>query len=268
MKMNRRMTITMVAGLALFMGGCGQNNSQNNLVKDVQLRTFEQNGASYVEVASLFNTGATQLASFELPIFNPEKPSEVYGRIAVRQVLTGNATGFELGLAVNLTEVAHLNLVDKYLPNGTPIPVGGLGNTPVIGVPVGGSGARIYVAYGPNVALIGAALPIREFDGMTDAPVNVFPMFEFGEGVRGIAGIFTGTEKKQSGIALFVDAGPALNPAPITSKLLAGDGAVRAPAASALKFKSIRAPSDETYQVNYRLYKLNKKRAVLHPSVR
>ena len=253
-----------LAALTLSLGlvGCGQNGE--NIVRDVSVRTYVQNNDVYVEVLTVIDTGNAHLPSIQLPIFDPRNPGKVYGSVAIREVFAGGG-GAEIGIAANLTTITGVQgLNDPTLPNGTPIPVGGLGNTPVIKLSIS-QDSKIYAAYNPGVALIGAALSLKEFDqiGQRIGGVNFFPSFSFPNGIRGIAGIYTGQNSHQNGLALFVDIGPALKPpgggAGLTLRMSEiGIGG------SQLLFPSKYPSSRQRRAINRRLYELDQAGATLH----
>jgi hypothetical protein len=190
--------------------GCGKQ--QGGLAKNVQIRTYTQDGDIWGEMIATFETGGLSFPALSLPIFDPKHPGVSYGTVSFRPILSG---GTELVIAVNISDVANVQNVITTLPNGTPIPVGGLGMCSTIGLPVGGTKTIVYVALGEGCAMVGVALAIKELDNIgqhVGLPLNFFPAFDFGNGVRGIAGIFTGTTSGSSGIAIFVDFAGALAP--------------------------------------------------------
>jgi hypothetical protein len=130
------------------------------------------------------------------------------GSVSLKEVFPA---GTEISIGLNLSELADVDADDALLPNGTSIPIGGLGNTPIIGLAVGKTAARAYFALGSGVALLGFAIPIREFDGIgrSMGKANAFLPFEFGP-VRGTGGLFGGPNPGQTGPGLFVDIGPLL----------------------------------------------------------
>lgn len=264
--------IGMISAAALSISGCGKNSEGEKLVQNVTVSAYQQETDVYLEIKALVNTGNMQLVGFELPIFDFHNPSMVYGKVAVRLPLSG--TGTEIALAVNLTDVAGLQTVDSLLPNGTPLPVGGLGNVPVLAIPIGG-GSKVYFALGRDVAMAGVAINIREFDGLGaggELPINIFPQFKFANGVVGIAGIYTSPTPGKNGLALFVDAGNALDGLmnKSTSKLTALNGVELRGSSyrSTLRFNSVMPSVEDKASVNYKLYKLNKKRTRLNAIVR
>lgn len=198
--------MSLVFGMALT--GCGSDSGGFQLVKDIQVRTFERDGDQYGEVIASIQTGNMNLPAVSFPIFNPGHPGQEYGQVLLRPGIGNGLSDF--GVDINISRVGDLDSAFRTLPNGQPVPVGGLGDADLVGVPVGNSSTRVYFAFGDRVALVGVALVIKEFDGIGRklGPINLFPQFAFANGIRGIAGIFTGTQEKQSGIALFVDAGP------------------------------------------------------------
>jgi hypothetical protein len=191
--------------------GCGKQG-QGGLAKSVQIRTYTQDGDIWGEVVANFETGGLTFPALTLPIFDPKVPGVSYGTVSFRPILSG---GTELVVAVNISDIANVQNVMTTLPNGTPIPVGGLSQCTTVGLPVGGTKTIVYVALGEGCAMVGVALAIKELDNVgqhVGLPLNFFPAFDFGNGVRGIAGVFTGTTSGSSGIALFVDFAGAMAP--------------------------------------------------------
>ena len=160
------------------------------------------------------------------------------------------------------------------LPNGSQIPVGGLGSLPVINLPIGNTGARVYFAVGKGaageqIALFGTAITFKEFDSLAKyvGNANLFPAFVFPDGIRGIAGIFTGTAPSTSGIAVFVDVGPVLpknmqtqtSPRTLAMSADSIDSAPRAawPVGQSLLFKDVHQTRSQERKIRSELYYMN-----------
>ena len=255
--------------LALMAVGCGKQNTQS-LVQGIQLNSHQDNGDTFVGMTAQLNTGAMQLVAFDLTIVDPKNPTQAYGHLSAQQLISGGA---QLSLDVNLTKVTHLNYVTGVLPNGTPIPVTILGGS-VIGIPIGNTGGYVYVAYGNGAAMLGVAMPIKEFNGMSGyvGTANIFPAFDFGKGVTGVGGVFVGNQPSQSGIAIFVDASGAIptdSPwtVPGASKSLAKASLKASDASSApatIRFQVPTVSQKQKSAVNSQILKLHNKRAKLH----
>ena len=245
---------------------------KQQVVKDMQLSAHQDKQDIILELKTMLSMGNTQTAALDLTIADPYHPDEMYGRLGLRQVLApGSAMTSELDLEINFTKLTGLNVLAGPLPNGTPIPVY-TGQNPVLGIPVGGDGIRIYGSYGPGTAMIGIAVPIREFNaaGSYVGGLNVFPMFEFGGGVRGVAGFFAGNQPNQSGLALFVDASAALAALNPPSSWVAPGPRAKALAdaapANELKFVSPKVSKKKLKKFYRELHRLDQQKAILHPA--
>jgi hypothetical protein len=207
MKNTTAMNMVLIAALAVSASACGR---AQRTVLDLSLTTSVQNADQFVEMKALLDTGNLNFGA-TVPIYDPKHPEVTYGSVSLYPGLKPRTS--ELTLSVNLTTAARAQGADaKVLPNGAPIPVGGLGNATAIGL-MAGKRSRVYLAFDHDVAVIGTALVIKEFDevGKYAPGVNIFPSFELGKGIWGTAGIFTSAEKLQSGIGIFVDASSVLN---------------------------------------------------------
>ncbi len=222
-------------GSALVISGCGKSGDGLKLVKNVQIKTFEQDGDAWAEMIATLDTGNIQLPAIDFPIGNPKNPGEQIGNVSIKPVISGS--GNDLGLSVNLTKALKDAMPsDGNLPNGVAIPVGGLGGSTLIGLPIGNSGSKVYLALGPQTAVLGAAVVIKEFDKLgktVGGLLNIFPTFKFGNNIKGVAGIFTSASPSQSGIAVFADASSVLGATKMQS-LMASTGR----AASTLRVSS------------------------------
>jgi len=196
-------------GVAIITTSCGEG--QNSIVKDVNVITYEQDSDGYVEFNAILGSGAMRFPIFDIPIKNPDNPNVEYGRIWMYDVVP---SGSQLGVTVNVTAASGTPFVDATLPNGSRLPIAGIEDAVVLAVPVSVNNIKVYAAFAPNVALLGAAIPISEFDkvGQSACPISLLPSFKIANGIRGIAGVFTGCEPGQSGVAIFVDAGQKLFP--------------------------------------------------------
>lgn len=264
----------LLVGLSLaslsITAGCGKNQSQN-FVKSVNLKTYHYENDAYAEVQAVLNSANMQMPSIDLPIVDPRHPGSIYGRVSLKPTVGGDA---ELGIAVNLTDVAQVPGNDPRLPNGAALPVGGLDSARVVPLPVANTGARVYLALdggfdggiNAKTLMIGTAIPIREFNniGRYVGGANIFLPFQFNNGVRGIAGIFTGQGDGQNGFALFVDVS-ALIPQQqfaLARYSLRSVAAAEQPA-KPLVFREIKPSAAKERRLNERLYYLNKRRTRL-----
>lgn len=211
-ELSRRLALTVTLVALAFTGtGCGKDS----IVKDVKLRSYNQEGDAFAEVKAVINVGGAELPSVNLPIFDPRNPAVSYGAVSLNAGFGGLA---DLGIAVNLTEVATVPSGNATLPNGTALPIGGLDVGKVISVPLANTNGRFYVAVDSAVAVLGTAIPIKEMDplGKYGGGANLFSGFTFKNGVRGIAGIFTSPTPGKNGFGIFVDAS-SIVPKPVPS---------------------------------------------------
>ena len=243
--------IATFSALALVTVGCG-GGSQSSMIQKVTVNTYNQNGDAWAKIGATISNNNFHLPAIDIPITNPNDPNgAVYGQVSIHDILP---TGSEIILSANISTISQTPGLEPTLPNGTDIPVGGLDQTTVIGFPIQKSGVSVYGAFSDVTAMLGVAVAIKEFDnlGHQACPINVMPAFDFGKGIRGIGGIFTGCDPGQSGVAFFVDASAALNGG--DAKFAAyNDG-------SNLEFTNVHPDSlrDET-KVYRALYYLNKK---------
>jgi hypothetical protein len=195
-------TILTVGVLAPACGGSGDEG----FVKSVKLNTYIQNEETFASLVVSMNTRGFLFVGLRFPIYDRNRPGVQLGEIAFEP--DAESDGNLLFLSVNLTRVFEQDNVDGgKLPNGSPLPVSGLDQQPVLGLQTGGS-TRVYAALTDHVAVVGAAIVVNEFDAIGAAspvPINFFPSFKLGDKVTGIAGIFTGPEPRTSGFGVFLD---------------------------------------------------------------
>lgn len=268
---------------ALAATGCGKGGGGiGSIVNGVQVRTYEMGGDLWGEMKANLSTGALILTGLNLPIIDPKNPGVILGNVAITSGTCGSAfcSASDLALSMNISKVLKTGLVSNTLPNGTAIPVGGIGDTAIIALPLKNTGARLYVGLGKNVALLGIAMPFREFDkiGQYVPGVNLFqPFGSEKDDVRGIVGIFTGAGAGQNGLALFVDLSKALN---ASSGMMAmrssalgvmameASGAPDSSAAGVVKsdliWQEIKPSKSKTRSIYRVLNDLNDERARLH----
>jgi hypothetical protein len=273
-KQQRLLNSVALSSLMLTMSACGTANSPiSNVVTNVTLKTSTVAGDNWVAVDATLVTGNFQLASLNIPVTDPKTMKE-YGQLTILPNLCSGScvnNGGELILSVNLTEATLINGVDPLLPNGTPLPIGGLSNSTVIGVPVQNTGAMIYFAFGKGVAMVGAAVPFKALDvvGQYVAGADIFIPMQF-KGVGVSAGLFIGTLTNTTGVGLFVDLSSVLNPvtpAPSPTvkaalSAMAVNGSVARNSAASevsnvLQFKTVKPSASKERDIYYRLYQLN-----------
>jgi hypothetical protein len=186
--------------------------SATNYVTNVVLSTHDTDGDAWAEANFTINAGNLSFPSVDLPIPDPQLPGTDYGQLGISPTISG---GTQIDVQVNLTAVAKLQGTGAELPNGAQLPIGGLDPTKTLSIPISNTGATLYVSLetGANpVFVIGTALAFSQFDslGSTIGSADLFLSFALPDGVRGIAGIFTGSQAGQSGFGVFVDASSLL----------------------------------------------------------
>ena len=230
--------------LAVFtLASCGKNGQPvQNIVTAVQLKTESKNGEDWVSTTLALATGGFTLSAIQLPILDPTHPGIQYGQIAIRPTFCSNCSNSnqaELNLGLNLTQITQIQGIDPLLPNGSPLPVGGLGNSHIITLPVADTGARIYFAFGQKVGMLGAAVPFKEFDpaGQSLPNFNLFPAFNIGP-VQLMAGFFAGATTKTTGVGVFVDLASVISQSPTLIALTRNPNPSSTTAAAAQPYQS------------------------------
>ena len=249
-------SVTLVM-LSLFAISCG--NAPSNVLTGVKVQTESRNDDLWMSFAADLNLGAMQFASISVPVLHPRGQTPV-GHLELISGLNGVN---QLKISVNISELADVNTTQATLPNGNMIPL--IANNQVIAVNIG-NGARVYLALSENVTAIGVAVPISAFDsiGQSLPGLNFFPIVNTGD-VIGTAGIFTGAQPGQSGIAVVADVSKVVN----MGKLLPGTSAMMAIQAEEaqdslkLDYRSHTVSRSKKSQLDRMIYKLNKRRTIL-----
>lgn len=204
MKIN---TISLALVVSVALGGftgCGKGGAAANLLKSIRANALTQNGDIYAQVAANLNTDAFSMAAFALPISDPNTGIQ-YGTISLSPLIGGG--GGQLRITANVSAIANINSsTDAKLPNGTDIPITISTATNFVGIPIGQSGAKLYVALDRDLMVVGTAIPFSALDGVGQyAPgVNLFSMIASGN-VNAFVGIFAGSGPSQTGIGVFAD---------------------------------------------------------------
>jgi hypothetical protein len=244
---------------SFFAAGCGKGNQ---IIQDVRARTYtSEQGEERLELVTVWSSGSVQIPTITLPVLNPKHWDQNFGSITVQPMFP---SGLSVGVDLNFAEIAKIDGDDATLPNQTAVPING---ATVIGFPVKDSGAKVYVGLSDEVAVLGFAVPIQEFDkiGQKTGKANFFLPFSFPY-IKGTGGLYAGPESNESGVALFVDVGDALGKVRSKSVELAV-------AQKAGRFARSRKPVEFQEQllsphnedvVKRELYRLHKRRAKLH----
>ncbi len=205
--------------MLLVFTSCGKN-ATNQFVQNVKIESSVKEGDVYVDLSALINLYGLAMSAIEVNIIDPDDPDKHYGSLRIWPTLDKRT---QIGLSVNLTDAAQMPGGEARLPNGSPVPIGGLDGVQIIQMQVSDIEASIYLGLSEKSLLLGFAIPIKEMDGATGyvGPVNIFPGFEY-KGYRGMVGVFTGKETNQSGVAMFMDLSPVLSPDALDA-ILAGE---------------------------------------------
>ena len=253
--------------MILMLSSCGQKS----IIKDVLVQTYESDGEVYARLDVGFALGNVMLPSISIPIYNPNDMTTCYGQVSVLGGLNGVN---DVVIDVNLTQALHINGGIASLPDGSPLPLGGLGNAAVIQIPLFNDQHRLYIAADSGVALMGFALTFKELDviGKTLGGADLLIPFNIKK-VRGAAGFFTDRQPGGTGIAAFVDIGGVITPSELEEVKSMGDIAtkslrVRSAAEisdqSTITFSSKLMSSKKKRKFDTFLYKLHKKKQRLH----
>lgn len=189
--------------MLVFLVSCGGSGS--NVLNGIQVSTSQTGNDTYLSFAANLNLGAMSFASISLPIIHPRGQTPI-GSLELTAGLAGQS---QIKINVNMSAVADINVSQAVLPNGNMIPL--IANNPTIAIKIGG-GARVYLTLGQGVTAIGVAVPISAFDqiGQTLPGLNFFPIIQQGN-VVATAGIFTGAQAGQNGIAVVADVSKLVN---------------------------------------------------------
>lgn len=243
--------------LSLFAISCG--NAPSNVLSGVKVETKTIDGDIWMSFASDLNLGAMQFASVSVPVLHPKGQTPI-GQL---ELVSGLAGVNQLKISVNVSELADVQTTMATLPNGNMIPL--IANNQVIAVNIG-SGARVYLAISEKVTAIGVAVPISAFDsiGRSLPGLNFFPVVQSGD-IIGTAGIFTGLNPGQNGIAVVADVSKVVN----IGSLLTREApmmlmqAEEAQDSLKLDYRSQSGSIAQKARLDQMIYELNKKKSIL-----
>ncbi len=181
--------------LTLF-ASCGK---QPEILTGVQVETQHIDNDLWLSFSADINLGAMSLPAVTLPVIHPRTLNEV-GSVELAPSLGGKNF---IKLGVNISELSDVRSAVARLPNGNAVPL--IANNPTIVVPLG-AGAQLYLTVAENVAAIGVAIPIAQFDtiGQNVGGVNFFPVIAIDRAIATV-GLFTSRNPGQNGIALVAD---------------------------------------------------------------
>ena len=243
--------------LSLFAISCG--NAPSNVLTGVKVSTQTINDDIWMSFAADLNLGAMQFASISVPVLHPQGQTPI-GQL---DLVSGLGGVNQLKVSVNVSELADVQASTPTLPNGNMVPL--LGNNQVISVDIG-KGAKVYLALSETVTAIGVAVPISAFDeiGRSLPGLNFFPIVSK-DNIIGTAGIFTGANAGQNGIAVVADVSKVVNLASLLPSL-AGDMMIQAEDAQdsiQLDYRSHSGSKAQKSKLDQMIYKLNQKRTIL-----
>ena len=186
------------------MSACSQNG--NVSLKGVDLSTSEVGSETYVNMEAIVAMGNLKLPSTEVPILNPTN-QQVLGQMSLEALTDGTN---RLSVSIDYQAATKLDpSLGATLPNQRELPtqLGLTSDTKMIGIPILQQ-SRIYIGGDLEKNLyIGAAIAVPAFDTVLDQvplPLNIFFAFPFSTEVTGYAGLFTGPQKGQNGLGVFV----------------------------------------------------------------
>lgn len=218
------MALLVGVSIATSAVGCGANNGKSpitTLVNNVTLNTFQLDTDQWIMANISLGTGGFILTGASVPVVDPNNHSRVYGQLAILPAIcsgmSGCANGGDIQISLNMTQITQVQGTAATLPNGNPLPVGGLQRATVIALPVGDDkvNARIYFAFGPGIAMLGTALSFAAMDpaGQYIPNISLFQPIQIGP-VGLIAGLYTGTNALSSGVGVFMDLSSVMNQQP------------------------------------------------------
>jgi len=249
--------VTLVV-ISLFVVSCGKAPSNVLTGVKVESRTIEND--VWMSFSADLNLGAMNFASISIPVLHPRGQTPV-GQL---DLVSGLGGVNQLKISVNVSEISDVRATQSVLPNGNMIPL--IANNPTIAINIG-NGAKVYLTISENVTAIGVAVPITAFDsiGQSLPGLNFFPIINT-NGVIGTAGIFTGRNSGQNGIAVVADVSQVVNlgnilPSAPSVYLMQAETA-RSEGIK-LDYRSQAGSSSQKSKLDNMIYKLHQKKAVL-----
>lgn len=204
-----RLPLVFLFSFIVLAASCGKN-PQNQIVKDVALKTTLEDGKVHITASAQFKLGPLVLPSITLPIIDPKEPGTNYGLISFKPTLQA---GFnEIALKLNLSKAARVEGKVPTLPNGASLPVGGINDKRIVELGIDQIHSKIYLGLDGDLTLLGFAIGIKEFDVLNDylGGTQFFLGFDI-KGVLGMVGFFTGNQAYESGLGFFVDMSSVIN---------------------------------------------------------
>jgi hypothetical protein len=245
--------------LSLFAVSCGSGPS--NVLNGIKVSSQTINDDVWMSFAADINLGAMSFASISLPVLHPRGQTPI-GQL---ELISGLGGVNQLKISVNVSELTDVQSAQAVLPNGNMIPL--IANNQTITVNIG-NGAKIYLTISEKVTAIGVAVPISAFDsiGRNLPGLNFFPIVNSGD-IVGTAGVFTGLNPGQNGIAVVADVSKVVN----IGQILNNSGASSLMAIQAeevqdtvkLDLRSHAGSAAQKSKLDALMFELHKKKAVL-----
>lgn len=195
--------LTTLVALSLFAVSCGMSSS--SVLTGVSVGTSTVNNEVMVSVTADINLGAMSLPAVSLPIPDPHGQGPI-GSVELVPGLNGKN---QIKVNVEIAALVNVQPTNALLPNGNSIPL--IASNGTVAISLGG-GAKIYLTLSQTVTAIGVAIPISSFDsiGASLPGVNFFPVLNINN-VVATAGLFTGSQAGQNGIAIVADVSKIVN---------------------------------------------------------
>jgi microcystin-dependent protein len=253
--------IVILAMISVFSVSCGQSSS--TVLSGVNVSTTTQNNDVILSISANINLGAMSFAAITLPIINPHGQTNI-GSVELVPGLGGQNM---IKVNVNVSSLANVSAAQAVLPNGNAIPL--IANNQTVAVNLG-NGAKLYLTLSATAAAIGVAVPISAFDaiGAKLPGLNFFPVVAFNN-VIATAGIFTGAQAGQNGIAFVADVSKIINlnhilsPSSSSKSLMAIQAQEVQNDVVKLDYSSHKPSAAKESALNQMLLQMNQKKMVL-----
>jgi hypothetical protein len=190
-------------GIAIILSACSAKN--NVALKGIDLSTSVAGTDTYINMEAIVAMGNLKFPNVEFSIINPVDSTNI-GEMGLLSLADGTN---QLTISIDYEKASQINpALGTTLPNQREVPVSIVGSsTKLIGIPIL-QNSRIYLGGDLKSDLyVGAAIAISAFDGVMNEvpiPLNIFFTHPFSADVTGYAGLFTGVQSGQNGVAVFV----------------------------------------------------------------
>ncbi len=243
-------TVVLLAFLAV---GCG---SKKPVVKDVGVTPYVDGKEVYASIEAEFEINNLKLPSLSVPIRHP-KGNEVVGYF----VMSGTSKNL-VGIEINLSAVSRLERSRGVLPNGSPLPIFGMGQDLVeLDIPTGNGNnpSKLYVSWSQGTTIVGFAVPIKHFDKIGQRVKGeqvLMPSFRI-KGIPGAAGVYVSPVAGSNGLSAFFDLSSVFTLPELQPDNGAGDSSQSEQ--SQWIMSSTPSSSRSEQRMSLELYKLDKK---------